>query len=305
MPWETLPLEPLSILLTQLTAITRSMIALLPQLAVALVVVVITWAVAYLVRRVVRRLLRRAHLRPSLLAFAVLMTNVATWIAGLTIAAVVVFPNLTPASVLTGLGIGSVAIGFAFKDIFENFLAGIFILLRREMRMGDFIECGDIEGVVEKIAIRETHVRQTDGQLVIVPNAELFKKPLTIVTDQLLRRTGIICGVAYGEDVEEALKVITDAVHSCVTVIKEPKPPQIFAHEFASSSIDFEVKWWTGSKPVDVRRSRSEVIIAIKKALDEAGIEIPFPYRTLTFKQPLEVERMETDQRHDRHDEQQ
>lgn len=74
-------------------------------------------------------------------------------------AAIVLLPNLTPTKMLAGLGIGSVAIGFAFKDIFENFLSGIIILLRREMRIGDFIECEGLEGEVENISVRETHIQ--------------------------------------------------------------------------------------------------------------------------------------------------
>ena len=76
-------------------------------------------------------------------------------------------------------------------------------------------------------------------------------------------------------------------------MIRPRRPVQIFAREFNSSSIDFEVTWWTGSKPVDERRSRDEVVAAVKRALDEAGIEIPFPYRTLTFKEPLSLSRGE------------
>ena len=205
------------------------------------------------------------------------------------IAAIIAFPGLTPTKMLAGLGIGSVAIGFAFKDIFENFLAGIIILLRREMRINDFIACEGYEGTVEAILIRETHIRETDGELVILPNSMLFKNPLTIRTDLEQCRTTIICGVGYGENVDEARAVIKAAVTSCKTVISDAKPVEICAQEFADASINFEVSWWTGSRPTDIRKSRDEVVAAIKSALDESGIEIPFPYRTLTFSQPLSL----------------
>jgi small-conductance mechanosensitive channel len=97
-----------------------------------------------------------------------------------------------------------------------------------------------------------------------------------------------MCGIAYGEDVDRAREVIARALADLPSVDQEP-PIQIFAQGFGSSSIDFEVTWWTGSKPLDIRRSRDEVVAAVKRALDEAGIEIPFPYRTLTFKEPLTV----------------
>jgi len=285
------PLEPITVLITQLRDIARGTIALLPYLAVAILVILLTWIVSKVATSALKRMLKRTRLRQSLQELFVLLVSIAAWVLGIMIAAVILFPGLTPASILAGLGIGSVAIGFAFKDVFENFLAGIIILFRREMRIGDHIECEGIEGQVSHIAIRESHVRQTDGQLVIVPNSILFKNPVTVRTDKDHRRVTVICGVAYDVDVDEARSVITDAVRGCDTVISDGKPIQIFAQEFASSSINFEVTWWTGSKPVEVRKSRDQVVSAVKRGLDDAGIEIPFPYRTLTFKEPLPLQR--------------
>ncbi|MHA6326716.1 mechanosensitive ion channel family protein [Roseivivax sp. CAU 1753] len=280
-------MEPVKILVGQLREIARASIELLPQLIVAIVVLVLTGLLGKLAKALLGRVLGRTQLRQSLKELFSLLLSIFVWAIGIMIAAVVVFPGLTPASILAGLGIGSVAIGFAFKDVFENFLAGIIILFRREMRIGDFIECQDLEGKVEQIAIRESHIRQTDGQLVIVPNSILFKNPVIVRTDQAVRRITVICGVAYDVDVDAAREVIRDAVASCDTVRQDDKPIEIFAQEFASSSINFEVTWWVGSTPVEVRRSRDQVVARVKRALDDAGIEIPFPYRTLTFKEPL------------------
>ncbi|OXT00914.1 mechanosensitive ion channel protein MscS [Notoacmeibacter marinus] len=272
----------------------RAGITMLPQIVVALLVIVFTGLLAHGARWLLKRGLKRTGLRPSLQELFVMLLGIAIWVLGFMVAAVVMFPSLTPASMLAGLGIGTVAIGFAFKDIFENFLAGIIILFRKEMRTGDFIECEGIEGRVQRISVRETHIRRTDGQLIIVPNAMLFTNPLRIVTDLELRRITVIAGVAYGEDVDEARAVIRKAVEGCETVVRNAaRPIQIFAQEFADSAINFEVTWWTGSKPVDERKSRDEVISAVKRALDSAGIEIPFPYRTLTFKEPLPLLRGE------------
>jgi len=282
-------LEPVKILLTQVNDIMRATIAILPQVAVAIGVVIVTAFISKLIQKFAKRIFARTKLRRSLQELFTLLLSIAVWFLGIMIAAVIVFPGLTPSSILAGLGIGSVAIGFAFKDVFENFLAGIIILFRREMRIGDYIACEGIEGKVDHIAIRESHIRQTDGPLVIVPNSILFKNPVIIRTDNDVRRVTVICGVAYDVDVDHARDIMTKAVQSCDTVVQDTKPIQIFAQEFAESSINFEVTWWTGSAPVDVRTSRDQVITKVKSALDEAGIEIPFPYRTLTFKEPLSL----------------
>ena len=281
-------------MIEQLREIARASIEMLPQIAIALFVVVLTVLASKLAHAVLGRVLSHSKIRRSLKELFSLLLSISIWVLGTMIAAVIVFPGLTPASILAGLGIGSVAIGFAFKDVFENFLAGIIILFRREMRIGDHIECQDIEGRVEHIAIRESHVVQTDGQLVFVPNSILFKNPVTIRTHDDIRRVTVICGVAYDVDVDQARDVIKTAVSSCNSVIQDGKPIEIFAQEFGASSINFEVTWWTKSKPVQVRMSRDEVVASVKRALDDAGIEIPFPYRTMTFKEPLRIEGLST-----------
>ncbi|MEM6325132.1 MAG: mechanosensitive ion channel family protein, partial [Pseudomonadota bacterium] len=164
------------------------------------------------------------------------------------------------------------------------------VLLREPFRIGDHIECDGVEGKVETITIRDSHIRQTDGQLVVVPNAQLFQNPVTVRTDQDIRRTSIICGIAYGEDVDAARDVIAEAVRKVDLVRDDVRDIQVFAHAFGASSIDFEITWWTGSQPLDIRSSRDRVVAAVKAALDQAGIEIPFPYRTLTVNGPIPVQ---------------
>lgn len=273
----------------KLTDYANALVELTPRLVVAVALVLVTWGVAMLARALVRRLGRRFRLRQNLIDVLAMIAGVGLWLVGILLALTVVFPSITPGKALTTLGLGSVAIGFAFKDTFENFLAGILILLREPFRIGDHIECDDVEGQVEEITIRDSHVRQTDGQRVVVPNHILFQNAVVVRTDRDLRRTTVICGVAYGEDVDTARDIIRDAVTAVDTVRDDVKDVEVFAQAFGASSIDFEVTWWTGSRPIDIRRSRDEVIAAVKRALDDAGIEIPFPYRTLTFKEPLNI----------------
>ena len=187
------------------------------------------------------------------------------------------------------MGLGSVAIGFAFKDIFENFFAGVLILWKYPIEKGDVIEHAGNVGKVEEITIRNTLIRKSDGELVVAPNASLFKSNVEVLTNRPKRRVRIMCGVAYSEDVAEAREIIRAAVSDCES-ISGRKSVEVFANEFADSSINFEIAWWTGSAPVEIRMSRDEVIEAVKKALDNASIEIPFPYTTLTFNEPLSVE---------------
>lgn len=286
-------MEPLNILVERLKEMATAFVELLPQIAFALIFIALTALIAKLAGMAYERAMSRTKLRRALVLALSKFLKIAIWVFGLLIAATIMFPDLTPGNLLAGLGIGSIAIGFAFKDIFENFIAGIFILLREPMRIGDYMTCEGVEGFVEQITLRDTYIRQSDGELVVTPNAMLFTNPVVVVTDKDIRRVTVICGIAYHEDIDEARSVITEAVKS-VDSVNTSKPPQIFAQEFGDSSINFEVTWWTGSKPVEVRKSRDQVVAAVKNALDDAGIEIPFPYRTLTFKDPLPIARTES-----------
>jgi small conductance mechanosensitive channel len=277
-----------------LAGIWKDFIEHMPYLIAGVLVLFLTWGVASLFSKLGNRLFQSKKIRSSFKELIIRLITIAIWIGGLLLAAMIWFPGLTPTKALGGLGIVSIAIGFAFQDMFANFFAGILLLWRFPFENGDFIECQGITGKVESVNVRMTEIRLTTGELVLVPNSTLFKNPVNVLTNKPFRRITVITGVAYGENISESVAVIQKAVNGCSTV--EPsKPVEIFPQAFGESSIDIEVTWWTGNKPVDIRRSRGEVVTAVKNALDEAGIEIPFPYRTLTFKEPIAIQRKNVD----------
>ena len=275
----------------QLQKMAEGFIETLPSLAIALFIVLLTWIVARFAARISDLIVGRTDIRSSLKNLVDTMVRLAIWVIGLFVAAVVVIPDLTPASLLAGLGIGAVAVGFAFQDIFENFFAGILIMLREKMQIGDIIECEGINGKVERITLRETHVRKLSGELTVVPNSILFKNPVEILTDVDQRRHEVVVGVSYDTNLDHAATVIHRAVESVDDVLAS-KGIDIFAQEFNSSSVDFLVRWWAGASPRSGWESKDKVVRAIKAALDEAGIEIPFPYVTHTFKETVPVSRL-------------
>jgi len=283
--------DPIRIVIDALEGMARGFFARLPQVAIAIFILIATLFVARMVRAAVSAVMKRAHIRAALITLAVNLVGIVAWIFGVAIAIMVVFPSVTPAQFIAGLGLTSVAIGFAFKDVFENFLAGVIILGRDKMQIGDVIECEGLRGRIESIMIRETHVRRLDGELVIVPNAFLFQNPLRIQTDQPLVREKLDIGVDYDTDLEQARDVLLQALRSCESPDKE-KEMSAQLTGFGASSIDFRLLWWTDSQPKSQRTSFDEVAHAVKKALDGAGITIPFPQSTLSFRpeaQPLRI----------------
>lgn len=256
----------------------------LPQIVIALILIILTAFLASWGSRWAQRFSRKLRIKRNLRDLIGKFAYMAIWFLGLVAAAGVVFPGLGMGDLVATAGLASIAIGLAFQDIFENLLAGVLIIWRFPFDDGDYIiiPSEDVEGSVEEVQIRMTLIRSVTGELILVPNATIYKNVVRVLTNKPERRLTIMCGIAYGENVGEGRRVIEEAVKSCQT-ISTTKPVEIFAQAFGASSIDFEVTWWTKPTPLDQRRSRDEVVEAVKSALDEAGIEIPYPYRTLVF----------------------
>lgn len=256
----------------QINAMLKGLIQALPSMAIAVIVLIVTWIVARFAVRIADRLTRGTHMRENLKQLVETVVRLVIWVAGLTIAAAIAVPGITPGSIIAGLGVSALAIGFAFQDIFQNFLAGVLIMLRDKMRIGDNIECEGISGKVERITLRETHIRAPSNELTIVPNSVLFKNPVRITTDNPLRRFQIMVSIVTDYDLDEAAKAIRAAVEG-VQDVDKTRPVDVFAREFSSSAVDFLVRWWCGNRSKDLP-VQDEVVRAIKRALDEASIKV-------------------------------
>jgi small-conductance mechanosensitive channel len=252
----------------QILAMLKGFVQALPALVIALVVVVATWIVSRFAVRIADRLTRNTHMRENLKQLVETLVRLAIWIVGLLIAATIAMPGLTPSSLIAGLGIGAVAIGFAFQDIFQNFLAGVLIMIREKMRIGDIIECQGIVGRVERIMLRETHVRALSNELTIVPNSVLFKNPVKIQTDSPMRRFELVVSVPEDTDLDQATAAIRAAVEGVEKIAKD-RGVDVFAQELKPGTIDLLVRWWAGSRPRDMRATRDAIIRSVRRAIAE------------------------------------
>jgi small conductance mechanosensitive channel len=248
---------------------------ILPNLGIALVVFLIFIAIAWGARSAVSRFFNHRG-RPDL---ASLLAGFARWsiiVLGLLVVATIVFPSVKPADVLATLGVGSIAIGFAFKDILQNWLAGLLLLLRQPFRQGDQVVVGPHEGTVERIEARATLIRTYDGRRVIIPNSSVYTESVTVNTAFEQRRSEYDVGIGYSDDVGKACEVIRGALKGVPGVSEDPVPEAI-PWELAGSSVNIKVRWWTRPQRAEVVHVRGRVIQAVQQALDHAGIDLPFP----------------------------
>lgn len=190
------------------------------------------------------------------------------------VAVVILFPSVSPVDMLAGLGFFSVAAAFAFQDILENLLSGLLLILRQPFRSGDQIDVGDVSGTVEVITIRETRLKTFDNQLVLIPNRDVYKATITVRTHFENRRQNFVVGIAYENDAERARDLILDALAG-VPEIDHSHAPEALVVELNTSTVDIDVRFWCGPDQLSSRRALDAAIVAVKKRLDAAGIEMP------------------------------
>jgi len=198
------------------------------------------------------------------------------------VAAVIVFPAFKPGDLIAGLGITSIAIGFAFKDILQNWLAGVFILWRRPFQVGDEIRTKGHEGTVEQIAVRSTMLKTYDGERVVVPNSEVYTDTLLVRTAYHQRRVRFTVGIGYLDSIEEAREAILGVLRDTEGVLDEPGP-WVQVIELAPSSVNFALYFWVEAPQANVLRVSDRVATGIKLALDRAGIDMPYPHTVVLF----------------------
>ena len=268
--------------------LTNSFVAALPRVVLALVIVALAYGVAKGVRALVRRNAQRRGEHRTLELAVGRLAQAAILLVGVLVAVTAAFPSFTPANLISTLGIGGVAIGFAFKDIFQNFLAGILILVTRPFRVGDQIRFKDYEGAVEDIQTRATYIKTYDGRRVIVPNGELYTNSVTVNTAFPERRWQYDVGIGYGDDVEEARAIILRVLREAEDVSPDPAADVIVV-ELAESTVNLRARWWTKSQIADGLKAQDRVLTRVKRELLGAGIDLPFPTRQLLIHDQTEA----------------
>jgi len=264
----------------QFVNLAGELVARLPALVFAIVIVFITRYASRYVQRFVSALVRRTLRNHSLQLLISKTSYAVTWVLGLLFAAVIAFPGLKLGDLVALLGFSSVAIGFAFQDIFKNFLAGVLLLLQEPFRISDQIIVGGFEGTVEDIALRATRIRTYQGELILIPNSIVFTSPVQVLTEQLHRRTDLAIGVDYNTPLPHAVATLREAMRDVEGVFDRPEL-EVDIVGFGDSSIDLIVRYWTEPQKKIIRRVQTAAMISIKQACDRADINIPYPIRTV------------------------
>ena len=266
----------------KLTGWLDGFIEMLPNIAAAVVVLVLFWLGARLVRRLFESTLERTTHNPQVAVIVSRVAYIGVIVGGVIVALGILQLEKTVTSLLAGAGIVGLALGFAFQDLASNLMSGFMLATSEPLNNGDLIETGDYFGIVESVHLRYSMMRTFDGQLVRIPNKQIFENPLTNYTKPGERRVEFTVGVSYGDDLEEARDLAREAVDG-VEERDTEKEIELYYTDFDDYSINLSVRFWIDYPEKDYLQARSDAIMRVRKAFEENGITIPFPIRTLDF----------------------
>jgi small-conductance mechanosensitive channel len=246
----------------------------LPSLAVGVVVL----AFFYLLARAGRFLVGHSVARLKVSGHAAQVVSRLVFIAVMTLGFLVALGvmGVNPGALVASMGLVSVGLGFALKDVIENFLAGITIILQRPFIIGDTVRFGDVEGVVEDVRVRDTVIRMFDGRKVFVPNRSLFSGVVINATVNRRRRLDFQVGVSFDADPERAARSAAEALGDVEGALAEPAP-LVVVEGMGESAINLRVYFWIDPERTNLLEARSRAVAAVKRRLEEEGVRIPYP----------------------------
>ena len=254
--------------------IVDSFFARLPALILGIIVFLLFYVLSILVSRIIHSTTRR--FRPNLGALFARLTGAATILLGFLVAFSVVAPSFQASDLIKILGIGGVAIGFAFQNILQNFLAGLLLLWAEPFRIGDEIKLDNYEGSVEEIQTRATFIKTYDGRRVVIPNADLFTHSVTVNTALDSRRWEYDLNLKGMEDLDAVRSLVVKTVSGVPGVLADPAPEALVLDltDLDLSTVKVRILWWTKApRQHEMLTSYDRVLTGIRQALSRTRVD--------------------------------
>ena len=257
-----------------LSGVLESAVRIVPRALAAVLVLAVFWLAATLARGALAAVARAAGADPTIRNLVRQVSYYAVWTLGAIVAVDAL--GVDRGDLVTGLGLTSLALGFALKDLLSNLVSGVLLLAMRPFRIRDQIVVGDTEGTVERVELRATMIRTYDGRRVLVPNGEIFTSRVTNNTASPVRRASVDVHLGYEVDLRRVREVVAAAVAGATGVLAEPAPSVVVA-ELGADDVTVEARFWADSRRSDFVQTRAQVREAIHAALAAAGIALPDP----------------------------
>ncbi len=251
----------------------------LPGIVIGIAILLVFWAIARINARVLRRILTRAGTDPALASVAIPLSKIALFLVG--VIAAMEQMGFNVGSLLAGVGVAGLAVGLAAQETLGNIFAGFVLLWDRPFRLGDFVTIKGTSGHVTGIGLRATRLRTLEHREVTLPNRLVVQEQIVNHTRLPQVRINVPVAVSYAADLDRVRAVLLDSVKPNPGVIAEP-PPQVVVVALGESTVQVELRAWV-SDPSAEGANLFRLLEDAKRALDAAGIEIPFPQRVIQW----------------------
>lgn len=263
----------------------EALVSHLPEIVLALVILTLSYFLSRFTYRMTHKIVSKRVSQQSVGRLISQTTSALVVFAGLFMALQAVNLGKSVTGLLAGAGISGLILGLALQGTLSNTISGIVLSLRKNIRVGDWIETIDYKGEVLNIALNYLVLKESDNNIVIIPNKTILENPLKNYSQTSKMRVVLQCGVAYDTDLERVREITLELIRDRFGHTRIQEDPEFFFTEFGSSSIQFLCRFWIyGKSGLDKMKAKSNLIIELKKAFDKEGIEIPFPIRTLELK---------------------
>ena len=276
-----------------LLALWRDFIRSIPLILVGLLVLVLSVGAGMLTVRGARVFFRR-RVRTKLLRNVIaLATGALVFLFGIYIVLRVSGLTQLALTVVGGTGLVGLALGIAFRDITENFLASIFLSMQKPFETADLVEVAGVTGYVQQLNMRTTIVMTLDGNLVQIPNASVYKSNIRNFTTNANRREDFVVGIGYDDSIDEAQEIARKVLGDHPAVLSDPEP-LVLADSLGASTVNLRVYFWIDGREHSWLKVRSSVIRLVKRAFQKHGISMPDEAREVVFPQGVPVTTLET-----------
>ncbi|MDQ6904548.1 MAG: mechanosensitive ion channel [Bacteroidota bacterium] len=280
-------------LMESMTLYWNKFLLMLPRIVLAIVLLIIVFYIAAYIARLLKKRLSGEEHDPLFVKFLSKITKVAVIICGIILAMQTLGLTGVASGLLAGAGISAFIFGFAFKDIAENFLGGVILAFNRPFSLNDTIVIREFSGHIIALNFRTTHIKTFDEGDVFIPNAIVIKEPLTNLTRDGKIRLNFVVGIAYEDNITDAIAAILEAMEPIADIKQDIKPFTV-VEELSVSTVNLKVYFWANT--FDYRKGvlqiKSEVIIKVKEALEAKGFSLPADIQEIKLydkKEPLPI----------------
>jgi small conductance mechanosensitive channel len=275
--------------LSEITMLLRNGLASLPLIVLALVILPLAFYAAIFVARMIEWILRGQVDSPFLRSVIARTAAIPVFLIGLYIVLQVAGLTQLALSILGGAGVAGIIVGFAFRDIAENFLASLLLSIRQPFRRGDYIAVGGQQGTVQSMNTRSTLLMSLEGNHIQIPNATVFKNTIVNYSAAPARQEYLEVGIGYDASIAAAQEIIRKVLAGHATVLEEPEEPLVLVDSLGSSTVNLRAYFWFDGRAYSALKIRSALLRLVKKALIEEDISMPGETREIIFPQGVPV----------------